>query len=154
MKIYIGSPFFTEEQLNTVKLIELALEESNIDYFSPRSEGILINMTPEEREKAFKDIYNSNIEHMNECNAMIANIDDRDLGTTFEIGWFSCSDFLKKDQDRPIFSYSNHDYQINVMLRQSVLVHNTKIENLITNIKQYQNGEQLTIFDELTNNVT
>ena len=156
-KVYIASPFFNKSQLNTVKEIEKALDFAGIDYFSPRSEGILLDMTDEEREKAFKGIYNSNVKNMNECNIMVANIDDRDLGTAYEIGWFSSSDFFSNyvdGKEKPIFSYSGNDYQINVMLKCSVLSHNTKIENLITNILEYKENKSITIFDELTKNVT
>ena len=144
-KVYIASPFFTEEQIKTVEKIEIALEESGIDYFSPRSEGTLIDMSEEEREVAFGWIYKSNIVNMDQCNVMIANIDDRDLGVAYEIGWFKF---------KPIFSFSNQNYQINVMLRQAVLTHNTDISNLVFNIKEYYEGKRVTRFDELTKDVT
>ena len=145
--VYLASPFFSESQLNTVKLIENSLDQAGINYFSPRSEGILIDMEPKAREKAFTKIYESNIDHMNQASILIANIDDRDLGTTFELGYMY-------GLGKPIFSFSNNDYQINIMLRNSVLCHNTNIDNLITNVNQYMNKEKLTIFDELTKDVT
>ncbi len=144
---YIASPFFNKEQLNTVKSIEKALDLARINYFSPRSEGVLIDMSDKERKKKFNDIYESNIEHMKGASFMIANIDDRDIGTAFEIG-FMCS--LRK----PIFSYSGNDYQINIMLRQSVVAHNTNIDNLIVNLMEQIDDEPITIFDELTKDVT
>jgi len=146
-KCYIASPFFNESQLNTVKLIEKSLDNAGIKYFSPRSKGILIEMTEEERKNKFKQIYQSNIKQMDKSFIMIANIDDRDLGTATEIGWFGKS-------SKPIFSYSGNDYQINIMMREMVLCHNTNINNLITNIQEFQNNEELTIFDELTKDVT
>jgi len=145
--IYLASPFFNEEQLNTVMLIELALEEAGIPYFSPRSEGVLIDMTPEEREKAFEGIYLSNIQNMNDCDVMVANIDDRDTGTTFEIGYMT-------GRNKPVLSYSGHDYQINVMLRQSVLTHNTNINNLVTNLKEIDMELDVTQFSTLTKDIT
>ena len=145
--VYIGSPFFSESQLNTVKSIENALDKANINYFSPRSEGILIEMNDIEREQKFKEIYESNIEHMNGASYMIANIDDRDIGTSFEIGFMHAS-------KKPIFSFSGNNHQINIMLRQSVKTHNTNTDNLMRNIQQEINNESLTIFDELTKNVT
>ena len=147
LKCYLASPFFCEEELNNVKKIEKALGNAGINYFSPRSEGVLVNMTDEERRAKFEDIYNSNIKNMNNCTIMIANIDDYDPGTIYELGFMSKS-------SKPIFSFSGKDYGLNVMLRQSVMCHNTKIENLITNIQEFISGKELTVFDELTNKVT
>jgi len=147
MKIYIAAPFFNEEQLNTVKLIEIMLEENDIEYFSPRSEGVLIEMTPEEKERKMIEIFDSNIDNLEECDAMIAIIDDWDTGTVFEIGYFY--GLLK-----PIFTYSNHNYGLNVMVRQAVNSHNTDLQNLRTNLMQYTNGLILTHFDQLSKDVT
>ena len=144
-KVYIGCPFFNKEQIKTVEMIERELDKANIDFFSPRSEGTLIDMTPGEREKAFSNIYKSNIVNMDQCNSMIAVIDDRDLGVAYEMGWFKF---------KPIFSFSNNDWQINVMLRQSVLTHNTDIKDLIFNIKEYYNGKRVTRFNTLTKDIT
>ena len=55
-KCYIASPFFTKSQLDTVKLIEKSLDNAGIKYFSPRSEGVLIEMTEEERKNKMKGI--------------------------------------------------------------------------------------------------
>jgi len=147
MKVYLGSPFFNEDQLKTVKSIEKALDDANISYFSPRSEGVLIDMTPEEREDKFKKIFHSNIYNMNDCNIMIANIDDRDIGTAVEISYMYSS-------NKPVFSFSGNNYIINIMMRQMIKSHNVNIDNLMTNINQYMNNKPLTIFDELTKNVT
>jgi len=146
-KCYIASPFFNKEQLDTVTEIEKALDNSGINYFSPRSEGVLIEMTDEERENKFKNIYNSNILHMEECNTMIAVIDDWDTGVCVEIGYYIKS-------AKAIFTYSANNYGLNVMVRQGVTSHNTKINNIITNIKQYIDCKSITIFDELTKKVT
>ena len=144
-KVYIAAPFFSEEQIKTVEMIERELDKADIDFFSPRSEGTLIDMTEEERNQAFSNIYKSNIVNMDQCNAMIAVIDDRDLGVAYEMGWFKF---------KPMFSFSNNAYQINVMLRQAILTHNTDVSDLIFNIKEYYDGKRVTRFEELTKDIT
>lgn len=146
MNAYIAAPFFNEAQLKFVVSIESYLHENEIKFFSPRSEGILMNMSKEEKEKALKNIFDSNIEHMDKCDFMIAVIDDWDTGTVFEIGYAF-------GQKIPVFTISNYNYGLNVMIREAVTVHNKNVQNLIANIKQFIDGEELTIFTELTKDV-
>jgi len=147
MKVYIASPFFNKEQLGFVIEIEDALDEIGVNYFSPRTEGVLINMSEQERKDRMKEIFDSNISHMKECEIVIANIDDRDIGVAFELGF----QYAKK---KAIFSISNNNYQINVMLKQSIMSHNTNIKGLMDNIKEFINGDELTMHDTITNDVT
>jgi len=145
--IYLASPFFNEEQLNMVKRIEKALDQAEIEYFSPRSEGVLIEMTPEEKELRMKAIFQSNIDHIWDASLVVAVIDNYDTGTVWEMGY-------AYGMDVPIFTISDHDYGLNVMVRQSVETHNTKIDNLIINVMEWLDNEPLTVFDELTKDVT
>ena len=145
--IYLASPFFNEEQLNFVKELEQAFEKEGLEYFSPRSEGILIEMTPEEKEKKMTEIFKSNVTNITKSRLVVAVIDDWDTGTVWEMG-FAYGIYI------PIMTISNNNYGLNIMVRQSVKSHNTKIENLIINIKELYNEKELTKFEELTKNVT
>ena len=147
MKTYIAAPFFTKDQLDFVIELENAFDSVGLDFFSPRSEGLLVNMSKEEREQEFKNIYKSNISHMEECDIMIAVIDNWDTGVCVEIGYYTKS-------KKPIFTISNMDYGLNVMVREAIKSHNTNIDNLITNIIEYINIGEVTTFNELTKNVT
>jgi len=147
MKVYIASPFFDDEQLELVKLIENMLTVNKIDFFSPRSEGILNDMSIEEKEKSLKKIFQSNVDNIDNCTMVIAVIDDWDTGTVWELGY-------AYGKEKPIFTFSNHDYGLNVMVRQSVLVHNTNINDLIFNIKEFLRGKPITVKTELTKDVT
>jgi len=147
MKIYLAAPFFSKEQLDMVKRLEEAFDLAELDYFSPRSEGVLIKMSPKEKEQKMKEIFNSNVDNIFNCQIMIAVIDNWDTGTVWELG-------LAYAFNKRIFTISDNDYGLNVMVRQSVDTHNTNIDNLITNIIEYKNAKPLTIFEELTKDVT
>ena len=51
--IYIAGPFFNEDQVALIEAIEAVLTFNNMEFYSPRSEGVLFHMTPE--EKAARD---------------------------------------------------------------------------------------------------
>jgi len=144
---YLASPFFNTKQLDFIERIENELDGAGIKYFSPRSEGVLIDMTEEERKAKMIDIFQSNIRHMREASFMVANIDDFDTGTMFEIGFFYAL-------GKPVFTITDNDFGLNIMIRQASTRHNTDLDHLITNILQLIDGRDLTIFDELTDNVT
>lgn len=145
--VYIAGPFFNDKQKELIQRIEYTLEEYGMQYFSPRSEGVLVEMTPEEKEKQMEIIYNSNIQHMKDCKCMIAVIDDWDTGTVFEIGY-------AKALNKPVFTLSDCDYGLNVMIRQAVKSHNIDVENLVINILQHFYNAELTKNKEMTKNVT
>ena len=125
MIVYIASPFFNEEQLALVKSIEYALESAGIDYYSPRSEGVLLDLTEEERQANKTRIYECNIENIENCTHMLAVIDGRDIGTIWEMGYATAI-------GRPIVTLSNHDYGLNVMIAESVQAHTLSIEHSIS----------------------
>ena len=55
---------------------------------------------------------------------------------------------------KPIFTITDNDFGLNIMVRQSVKIHNKKISNLIVNMIEHYNDRPITIFDELTKDVT
>lgn len=124
MTIYIGAPFFTPKQLKLVQDIENVLKRNRILYYSPRSEGVLINLTEKERAKEKQRIYKTNIDNIDDCSMMIAVIDDRDIGTIWEMGYATSA-------GKPIISLSNQDYGLNVMLAESVQAHVKNLEEML-----------------------
>ena len=129
LKVYIAAPFFNEEQLGFVKTIENFLEVYGIEYFSPRSEGVIKDMTPEEKEIHIKNIYELNIENMEMANIMVTVIDDHDVGTMFELGYFTS---LKRCamEDRKIITVTGKGYDLNVMLKFGTDCHLKEIGDL------------------------
>lgn len=125
MKVYIAAPFFNPEQLKVVKEIESLLHDSSIEYFSPRSEGTLIEMTPEERSIYMKSMFQSNINHMDWATHVIAVIDNYDTGTVWEMGYCYAN-------DKEIVTYSANYHGINVMLNESIKAHCVHILDLLS----------------------
>jgi nucleoside 2-deoxyribosyltransferase len=123
MKVYIAAPFFNEEQLTAVGLTEFFLGVSKIDFFSPRSEGVLKDMSVEDQKKNRKAVFDSNIHHMNECTHMVALVSTKDTGTIFEMGYF-CA------QGKPILMYSRDLKSVNVMLGQAAFGVTNKIDEI------------------------
>ena len=116
IKVYIAAPFFNDEEVSVVSEIENALEQYNIQYFSPRKEGVIKDMSPDKKQGALKGIYDSNMNGIAGCNLMIAVIDGRDVGTMFEMGVQSCLIRGKVDE-RYLITFSNKEFGLNVMLK-------------------------------------
>jgi nucleoside 2-deoxyribosyltransferase len=122
--IYIAAPFFKPEELEFVITIEDAFARKGIMFYSPRSEGILINQSAEEKAKNKRRIYETNIDNIVKSDIVVAVIDGRDTGTIFEMG-FACGMKI------PIISISNKGYGINVMLAECVRAHVSNINELL-----------------------
>lgn len=112
MKVYIAAPFFTPEQLAIVERVEGILDSHGIPYFSPRSGGVLKSMSKEEQAKTKKQIFDSNIYEMDDCDHMIACVEHRDTGTSFEIGYYYA-------KGKPITLFADDANRINVMLAEA-----------------------------------
>lgn len=124
MKVYIAAPFFTVDQLLIVQKIEDVLDDIGIEYFSPRSEGTLKEMSPQERSERMGELFASNCSHMDWCTHAIAVIDDYDTGTVWEMGYLYAT-------KKTIITYSAHYHGINVMLNESILAHCTDLESIV-----------------------
>ncbi len=141
--VYIAGPFFNPEQIKLISDIESALSKRSISFFSPRSFGVLGQMTDEMRKKATKDIYKKNIDEIDAAVVMLAVIDDRDVGTIFEIGYATALKKLYAEEYgelRHIITISNKGYGMNVMLRESVDAHLHGLENLADCVELALNG--------------
>lgn len=121
--IYIAAPFFNEEQLELVEAIEVCFDFNQIDYYSPRSEGVLMNMTPEEKKARMKYIFDKNVEMLDAADTIVAVIDDYDTGTVWEIGYA----FAK---GKRIITITDHYYGVNVMINECIIAHCTEVSQL------------------------
>jgi len=128
MKVYIAAPFFSEAQLEVVQRIEAKLRDNGIKFFSPRSEGTLIQMTPEQRKKTMGDMFRSNVDHMDWCTHCVAVIDNYDTGTVWEMGYLYAT-------HKKIVSFSANYYGINIMLNEAIVAHTTDYESIIDGLK-------------------
>lgn len=112
-KLYIASPFFNPEQLAVVEHVERSIRYiKGLDYYSPRNDGVLHCMTPAERLAAGPKLFKLNCAMVRECVAVIALMDYKDTGTTWETGFaFGIG--------KPVFGYrTDPSKPINVMLQQ------------------------------------
>ena len=123
MSIYIAGPFFNEKQICFIEDIENLFKVNRMPFYSPRSEGVLLDLDEEARQKAKKAIYDTNVTRIKNCSIMVAVIDDRDTGTIWEMGYAAAL-------GKPIISISNESYGLNVMLAESVQAHVKNLEDL------------------------
>jgi nucleoside 2-deoxyribosyltransferase len=117
-RIYIAAPFFNPQQLSTVMQIEEVIDQyKNLTYYSPRMDGVLQDMPPEQRAASLQTVFQMNVAQIKKCDAMIAILDEKDTGTTWELG-------MAYGIGKQIFGYtSNPETKLNVMLRQCMLTH-------------------------------
>lgn len=81
---YLAGPFFNDEQLTVQKEIEKVMDKYNKTYFSPRLDTHL----PENpTKKEMLEVFNMDLEGLNNCDFVLANISHRDTGTSLEIGY-------------------------------------------------------------------
>lgn len=87
---YIASPFFSKDQINSIRDIEDGLDAVRKNYHSPRKSGAILdkNASVEVRRVQAKAIFQSNISEMDKADQMIAIVDTFDIGTLFEVGYF------------------------------------------------------------------
>ena len=128
LKVYIAAPFFNEEQLDVVRKIELLLEEEGIEFFSPRSEGTLKDMSAEERKEAMSEVFRSNVDHMDWCTHCVAVIDNYDTGTVWEMGYLYAT-------HKKLITFSAQYHGINVMLNESIEAHCVNYNTIVDALK-------------------
>jgi nucleoside 2-deoxyribosyltransferase len=135
MKVYIAAPFFNERQLEIVRQVENELAKCNIDHFSPRSQGkSLKDMTREETLIARTEVYASNIREMELCDVVVACVEEKDTGTSFELGYFAKS-------EKKIILFSEKIDRVNVMLAEAAFGVCDDIEMLKHTINGSYNAE-------------
>ena len=124
MRVYIAAPFFKPDQLDVVKNVELELDVAKIAYHSPRTAGVLKEMTPEGRMANSSRIFQSNIDELNYCTHCVAVLDGYDAGTMFEVGYLYAT-------YKRIVTYSPHKYTLNVMLSEAVMNHVLRAQDIV-----------------------
>jgi nucleoside 2-deoxyribosyltransferase len=116
MRIYLAAPFFSPAQLATVEAVEAAMSARGIKHFSPRSEGIIQGRTAAERKAMAPVIFSSNCLEIDCSDGILAVIDDRDQGVTWEIGYAYA-------RAKRIVTYTDRGYGLNVMISECVSAH-------------------------------
>jgi nucleoside deoxyribosyltransferase len=124
MIIYLAAPFFTSEQMGLVCQVETTIQAAGHDLLSPRRRGpILQNLGEAERKTAAAKVFSTNCLDIESCNAVLAVIDDRDPGTIWEMGF-------AYHAWKTIYSFTNKDYGLNVMMQGCIAGHARGIAQL------------------------
>lgn len=125
MRVYLAAPFFTPSQLHTVEQVEHALlSAKDVHLYSPRQDGIVLKDLPvHARAAKCKQVFATNVEKLDWCDLVVAVIDDRDTGTTWEMGY-------AHGKGKRIVTYTTQDYGLNVMLQACVCAHVKSLANL------------------------
>lgn len=84
-KCYIASGWFSPEWLQELEDIKSCLDDLGLLYFSPKDE----NLCSPDSSVSFQDaVFNGNIKGMEDCDWMICNTRNKDMGSIFEAGYF------------------------------------------------------------------
>lgn len=140
---YLAGPFFNEEQRQRMDAIKSCIVGSGLSVADPRELGPIIVDSAEERKtpEFFKAIFKGNIDGIQDSFGLIACLDDKDIGTAFELGFAYAS-----SPNMPIISITLSGRGTNVMLSQSVDGHFDSLEGLSTFLKSRK--------EEITNRQT
>lgn len=86
---YIASPGFNQEQLDIIHKIEKSLD-NKFDYFSPFTHGGKLETSSnlEDTKVSVKNLFDENMDQLDQATNLIAVVDPQDKGTFFEIGYF------------------------------------------------------------------
>lgn len=115
--VYLAGPFFTDEQKEIMDRAKRILTYRRAVVADPRDFSPIISDMAEKATPDFcKEVYDGNIYAMENSASCFANIDFKDTGTSFELGWFACA-------KRPIFTFSFKGTEANVMLAQAAKGH-------------------------------
>lgn len=150
MKVYAAGPFFNSQQLETMELIESVIESfDEFEVFKPRNGaasakklnkdiGAGKDPSAETRKRVFRD----NVENILDADLVVACIDDRDIGTIFEIGYAFA-------ESVPIFTFTNQGYGMNLMLAESTLAHCKGVEQLKQALEMFLDGADTQAFESV-----
>lgn len=128
MKCYIASPFFNKEQTKEVENIKEILNKFNIDFFSPKDFFVLL---ADETNEKRKEIFLKNLNEIKDCDFMICNTNNKDMGSIFESGYAFSNSI-------PIIYFNQQiKGKFNVMLEQSGMCICINYNELILSIKKF-----------------
>lgn len=135
--VYLAGPFFNDEQKRVMDRAKEILLANGLKVCDPRElNGVIVDDQELRKADRLKKIYEDNIEGMRSSWSMFACIDDRDTGTSFELGWFAAHrEWQGVHSHRflggPIITFSDNGYGCNVMLSQATDLHFASLDELV-----------------------
>ena len=132
MKFYIAAPFFNPKQVERVEAIKKMLTEKGFDYFSPKDDCLFEN----DKGMDSANIFNTNINEIDNCNGVIVVTDDRDVGSMWEAGYA-----YGANKSNIVYVWIDHDKDanFNLMLAHSadaVALGYKELDLLLTKAKE------------------
>ena len=132
MKFYIAAPFFNPKQVERVEAIKEMLTEKGFDYFSPKDDCLFEN----DKGMDSANIFNTNINEIDNCNGVIVVTDDRDVGSMWEAGYA-----YGANKSNIVYVWIDHDKDanFNLMLAHSadaVALGYKELDLLLTKAKE------------------
>jgi nucleoside 2-deoxyribosyltransferase len=133
--VYAAGPFFTSAQKVVMNEALSVLRSAGLKVCDPREVGPVITDIPseEKRPELFRQILSGNVNGIERSYAIIACIDDRDIGTAWELG-YNYALTRATGKFRPRITFSAHGYGTNLMIAQSVNVHCKSLSELSSTI--------------------
>ena len=135
-KVYLASGWFSPEWLEEVENIKAVFDKQGISYFSPKDENLCNN---DANESIQDQIFSGNIRHLHECDWMLCNTRNKDMGSIFEAGYMNCL-------EKPIVYFCDGlppGAQFNLMLAASGIAVCTSLEQLDAYLQDCTASERL-----------
>lgn len=84
--VYLAGPFFNRVQIERVNMLTLALENlKGVTVFSPMRDGTVC--PADASREVRKAVYDIDVGVIKNCDLIVAILDDKDTGTTYEMGY-------------------------------------------------------------------
>lgn len=144
--IYAAGAFFNETQKQRMDNVIKMCRDLGLRVADPRELGPIIVDTGEKEKtpEFFRKIFRGNIDAMDASFMILACLDDKDIGTAFELGYF-----FHLSAHRPVLSFAFSGAKTNVMLGQAVNQHFTSagaLEMFLeTNQKEIKNADWMAL---------
>ncbi|WP_407708483.1 nucleoside 2-deoxyribosyltransferase [Bacillus altitudinis] len=136
MRVYLASPFFSDEQLNTVKRVEEALEQNDTvsEYFSPRQQQL--DHIPFGTPEWSREIFKNDVNYIDWADVVVGVIDfdgktvlhgethgHVDSGTAWELGYAFAT-------RKPVILIHEKGGIVNLMISESCQAYLQNVEAL------------------------
>lgn len=124
--VYLAGPFFNDQQKAVMDNAKAILVSCGLRVCDPRDlSPVIVDLPVDQREAHLQKIFDANIVGMLTSWAIVACIDERDTGTSFELGYFFAIAHHDRDgEPEPLrVTFSANDHGCNVMLSKSVHAH-------------------------------
>lgn len=82
---YLAGPFFNEQQIDMQEKIESLMTVQGKKCFSPRKDAGTLGPNPTVED--MQRVFNADLDAINHCKYLFANVSFRDTGTSVEIGY-------------------------------------------------------------------